>query len=335
LFYDSLDAGVRQIMILPDNNPAGNINPVRISFPDNKDYTDKAKLSAAYPDYLSPDLPAAPKKQADLNLNGYIMIEPVTIKAPVQPVKINKYVDKHAKMYQSTGATTWYRKDFGPAFSLEDILYRYNPYKLVTFSWVKGEENYQIFLRNTTPTINGGHSETSADGKERFIVDEKTFPALFVVDNNPIGTSYETIASMPSTQIASVTFLRGVQGVPMYGVKANGGVVFITTKTGSGFTEDELNKMDEVRRKDDLLRQVRLFRTETEYYIPAKEDVAIMPELQFRPTILWQDNVIIDESGTITIRYPNNMVNGNAIVFVNGISFTNLLGSARYSYKVK
>jgi hypothetical protein len=92
-------------MILPDNNPAGNINPVRISFPDNKDYTDKAKLSAAYPDYLSPDLPAAPKKQADLNLNGYIMIEPVTIKAPVQPVKINKYVDKHGKIQEPLHGT--------------------------------------------------------------------------------------------------------------------------------------------------------------------------------------------------------------------------------------
>ena len=82
-------------------------------------------------------------------------------------------------------------------------------------------------------------------------------------------------------------------------------------------------------------RQIRLFRTETEFYIPAKEEVADDPVYQFRPTILWQDFVFIDESGTVKIKYPNNLVKGTALVFVNGISFSNLMGSGRYSYKVR
>jgi hypothetical protein len=309
-------------MILPDKTASKNIYPVRIEYPDNKDYINRAKLLASFPAAIAPDLPVTGTRQPDLKLDGYIMIEPVTIKAPPQPVKPRVYVDRHSKMYQSTSATTWYRKDFGPAFSFEDILYKYNPYKL---------QGSQVFLRQSSPYISGGNYDMNGV----FRATEVSYPALFVVDNNPIGTSFETIATMSSSQIASVTFLKGVQGVPMYCVKARGGIVFVTTITGSGFTDDELSRMDEVRRNDDLLKQVRVFRTEIESYIPAKEEVAIDHEFKFRPTILWQDNVLIDESGTIKIKYPNNLVKGTAMVIVNGISFTNLIGSERVSYEVK
>ena len=70
-------------------------------------------------------------------------------------------------------------------------------------------------------------------------------------------------------------------------------------------------------------------------YIPSKEEVAIDPEYQFRPTILWKDLIFIDESGTVKIKYPNNLVKGTAFVIVNGISVTNLIGSVNYSYKVQ
>ena len=91
---------------------------------------------------------------------------------------------------------------------------------------------------------------------------------------------------------------------------------------------------EEVKRNDDLLKQVRLFRTETEYYIPTKEEVAHFPEFHFRSTILWKADLYIDGSGPVKIKYPNNLAKGTVMVFVNGISFTNLVGSDRYSYKV-
>jgi alpha-2-macroglobulin-like protein len=322
LYYDSLDFNVRQIMILPDKTPDKNINPVRISFPENKDYTERVKLLANFPTSITPDLPFSSIKQTDLRLDGYIIIEPVTIKAPIQPVKPKEYVDRYARMYQSSGAQTWYRKDFGPAFCLEDILYKYNPYKL---------HDFQVFLRPSSPYISGENYGPN----EVFHETELSYPALIVVDSNPIGYNYETVATMSSSQIASVTFLRGVQGVTMYGAKARGGVVFITTIIGSGFTEEEFDKMEEARRNDDQLQQVRLFRTETEFYIPAKEKIENDPAYQFRPTIFWQDLVFIDESGTVKIKYHNNLVISTVLVFVNGISFTNLIGSDRLSYEVK
>jgi hypothetical protein len=91
---------------------------------------------------------------------------------------------------------------------------------------------------------------------------------------------------------------------------------------------------DKVTREDDLLKQVRLFRTETEYYIPTKEEVAHLPEFRFRPTILWKSDLFIDETGTVKIKYPNNFAKGSVMVIVNGISFSNLAGSERYTYKV-
>jgi len=62
--------------------------------------------------------------------------------------------------------------------------------------------------------------------------------------------------------------------------------------------------------------------------------VAHLPELRFRPTILWKSDLLIDETGTVKIKYPNNLAKGNVMVIVNGISFSNLPGSKRYTYKV-
>jgi len=287
--------------------------------------------------FLIPTLAfSAPVKtvnEPDLKLDGYIMIEPVTIKAPIQPLKPKIYADKNARMYQSAGTTTLYKKDFGAAFTFEDILYKYCPFGLNSNSMAGGQAGKQVFLRQIPPSVNGGHTEMIG-GKATFVVDLRLEPALIVLDNTPIGKSYETIAQLPVSQIASVTFLRGPQGFAMYGTKAVGGVVFVTTKMGSGYSEEEFDKMYEERRTDDLMKQIRLFRTETEFYIPAKEQVVNDPSYQFRSTILWQDRVIVDSTGTVKIRYPNNMVKGTALVFVNGISVANLPGSASFRYVV-
>ena len=57
LYFDSLDPDVRQIMIQPDKNLSQYISSVRIEFPENKDYTNRAKLLANFPTSITPDLP--------------------------------------------------------------------------------------------------------------------------------------------------------------------------------------------------------------------------------------------------------------------------------------
>jgi hypothetical protein len=86
--------------------------------------------------------------------------------------------------------------------------------------------------------------------------------------------------------------------------------------------------------KTDLAKPIRIFRSEIEYYIPEKEQVASDPEFQFRPTLLWKTDILLDGSGPVIIQYPNNLVRGTIMIFVNGVSFTNNLGTKSYKYSI-
>ena len=105
-----------------------------------------------------------------------------------------------------------------------------------------------------------------------------------------------------------------------------------------GQAEDMNSKLVQICKNmpgNELFKQIRIFRTETEYYIPLKEEVSLIPEFQFRPTVLWKDDVYIDGSGPVKFKYPDNMGKGTAMIFVNGVSFTNLVGSETSGCKVK
>jgi hypothetical protein len=152
------------------------------------------------------------------------------------------------------------------------------------------------------------------------------YAALFVLDDDPIGHCYERLDVMPTSEIESITVLKGRQGFVRYGDDAIGGVVFVTRKTGMD---------DQDKKNDDLMRPVSLFRTEIEYYIPAKEAADTIPGLKHRPTILWMNEVFIDGDEPVKIRYPNNKIKGTAFVIVNGVSYTNSIGSGNFRYKIR
>jgi hypothetical protein len=185
-----------------------------------------------------------------------------------------------------------------------------------------------VYLRSNEHLV----SSLDPDGKPEY--KSVMLPALFVLDGTPIGQDYEMIATMPASKISSVTFMKGSHGFALYGQKAMGGVIFVTTKIGAGIKDDSYNGNDN-RSNGDLLKEIRIFRTETEYYIPTKEEVSLNPEYHLRPTILWKSQVLIDGNGPVKIKFPNNMVKGTAMITVNGISFTNNVGSTRSNYKVQ
>ena len=93
--------------------------------------------------------------------------------------------------------------------------------------------------------------------------------------------------------------------------------------------------VEESQPGDKPFKQIRIFQAETEYYIPLKEAVNLISEFQFRPTLLWKSDVYPDGSGPVKIKYPDNMGKGKVMIFVNGVSFTNLIESDKSSYKVK
>ncbi len=316
--FDSLDVYAREIMILPDDDPSRNSNPVSIEFPENKVFTEEAKLIKTDSGSLIPQFTIAENEQPLFNQDSAVMIEPVTIKGNRKKPSVN--VAKTAENYKYTGAITLYSRDFEHVQYFEDILYKLGAYNVdkKTKKVVLRAIYYMPKLMSISATI-------------PLVVR----PALFVVDNVPVfDRTYYPIAQMLASEIASITVLKGPQGFAQFGNDASNGVIMVTTKIGNRIN-GIIDPNDESKPGYNLVNQVRVFRTEVEYYIPTKEQVELVPEYQLRPTLLWKSDVYLDGSGPIKFEYPNNLGNGTVLIFVNGVSLTNLVGSNRFSYKIK
>ena len=96
--FDSLDAYARQIMVLPDDDPSRNSNPVIVEFPENTVYTDSAKLIKTGSIYFKPEFAFIANDTSVFNQDRAIMIEAVTIKGKQTIQK--KYVDKKITNFQ-------------------------------------------------------------------------------------------------------------------------------------------------------------------------------------------------------------------------------------------
>ncbi|HPT22879.1 MAG TPA: Plug domain-containing protein, partial [Bacteroidales bacterium] len=312
--FDSLDPFARQIMIMPDEKISKNRNPVNIDFPSDVAYSEKAreiKADSIYEVYSS----FSPAFEGILfNPDSAVMIEPVTIKGKLTEKK--EYVSKDADAYKYTGAFTLYSKDFKFAQTFEDILYRLGAYYV-------NKKNKRVILRG----------EGLLPKPRNDISLPRT--ALFVLDDIPIfDRTYFPIAQLPASDIASVTVVRGPQGFARYGNDARYGMILVTTKTGNRINGIK-NPEDFNEKEEPAYKPARIFRSEIEYYTPTKEQVELIPEYQFRPTLLWKSDVYLDGSGPVKFSYPNNPGSGKVIIFINGVSLTNLVGSGRISYTVR
>jgi len=307
--FDTLNSYVRQVMILPDKKHRNNINPVTIIFPTNQDFIDRVKRLDFEYDFNLPNTNIHLTKKEELlfSLDTIIILDGVTIlgKGRRNPTYVNKIED----LYRYAKTKTLTSSDFEGCIYFEDILRRYNPYYINTI------EKY-VILRPVIASFRKGAN-----------------PALFVLNDVPIGLGYGSIDRIPASQIASVTILKGSQGYTLY--RALGGIIFVNTKTERPLNQDLIPQNDQNKKKNDLMRPVRIFRTEIEYYVPTKEEVAYKPELQGRSTILWKNEILLDGKGPAKIKYPNNINPGTVMVTVNGVSITNNVGSKSFKYFVK
>ena len=304
--FDSLDNSVGRVMILPYFISDRNKNLVSVEYPQNKKFTDKAKLISNDFICLNTGTPAINNEELFFNTDSVIPIETVTIKAKSA---IQKMSVKEEDMFKNAYSTTLNINSFINSGTFEDIIYRFNPFKVNKFE-------KKIYLRAAAYSLRGGYN-----------------PALVIIDNDPIySNTYELIATLPASQIVSITIIKGPQGFARYGYPALGGIVFVSTKSRSGIINNIPYDPD---LKEGNMKFVRLFRNDTEYYIPTKEEVNLIPEYRSRPTLLWQSELYVNKSGPIKIKYPNNMTKGTAIVIVNGVSVTNQVGTGRYIYQVR
>lgn len=297
LYYNTLDQGVRQIIILPDEDPKKNRNYVEVMFPGNNKYITEVKKQATFSFSKVSDRQNLSSNSvynyAPININ----LDEITVKAP-KP----RYKNSHTELFATSNIRAYSGKDI-TGISLEDALSSFNLYKLDRFE-------KKVILRQSRSLSNDD------------------IPATFVLDGSSIGESYEPIDYLNVADIESISILKGSRGYTLYG--ASGGIIFIDTKFHAGIQ----TKKEYPERKDDLMRRIELFRSEIEYYIPTKEEIKSLPHFQNRPTVLWLNEIYV-KNGKAKIRYPNNLYKGKAIVTVNGVSLTNRIGSARYSYKIE
>lgn len=322
LRFDSLGSSVRQFMILTDKAPIKNIIPLEVEFPENFAYRSKIKAAKTINQEYSNNIPAKKKAESDFYLDSTHLIESVTIKAN-RPPEVKVY-NKYQIQYQNTNPVTLSPKDFQTCQTLEQIIYRLNPYQ----------------IDNKKKTVVVSISRTN-----RFS-SRSSLPALIVVDDVPLSgpfnstsqkyeSSYVSVGDMPASNISSVTMVRGFQGFFIYGEEALGGVIFITTN-GKAMQEGNYNNERSYtpKTKNDLAKQIRIFRSEIEFYIPTKEEVASIPEYQYRPTLLWKNELILDGKGPVNIIYPNNLYKGTIYIIINGVSVSNIPFTMMKKYSI-
>jgi hypothetical protein len=156
-------------------------------------------------------------------------------------------------------------------------------------------------------------------------------PAMFVLNDVPVGLNYHSLAWIPASQISSITILKGSQGYSLY--RALGGIIFVNTITERPLNNDLENKNNLDAEKTILMRPIYVFRPEVEFYLPTKEKAKSTQSVQNTPTIFWENEILLDGNGPARIKYTNNNIQGTVIVIINGVSFSNNIGHKLFKYR--
>lgn len=313
---DSLNSLDKQIMIIPNRKQLRTINMVDFEFPRNQHFINEAKkikppignLDTDKSTRIKPPIEISDTdklyKQHDLKIAGIdsiIMIDEVIIKGYRPVVQYSNTFQEH---YQLAPTSTRTQKELTGCFNFEDALHRFG--------------FYFVDSRTKVVKIRPLHG-----------------PALFVVDGIPLyengKSTYSLIETMPVNQISSITVLKDSRGFTFYGEDAIGGVIFVTT-TSQEWKDMRYADKKNAMTKTNLLDSVRIFRSEEEFYFPKEKDWLSNPNFKLKPTILWQDDIIIKNNSSFKISIPNNLIKGTLMITVNGVSDVNNMGSS--SYKV-
>ena len=303
LEVDSISPLTKSVMLVPNFSIKRMIISASIKPEINSNYFDSFKSLQEKP-VLNKKLPSDTISNQILNFDSDKLIKDVSVFARRKPAK--KFANEYAERYQGWSTKTIdNRLIIETAMTLEDLLRRLNPYKLNTI-----DKTIQLRV-----FYNGA-------------------PALFVLDGEPQGTSYEWLVHLDPNYIHSITALKGVSGFFIYGEEALGGVIFIETKLNH--IGDKYELFDEPKNySGDLRKVINIFRAEREYYNPPKEVVQDNPEYWIRPTLYWNHEVFYDGDNPVKIQYYNHKKKGTVFVIVNGVTSDGVPVSGVYKYKIK
>jgi hypothetical protein len=175
--------------------------------------------------------------------------------------------------------------------------------------------NDNIFLRSTTSLFGG------------------SVPALIVLDGMPIyERGWSLVNTIPPGELTSLTILNSRQAFARYGEAAQGGVIFVNTRSSDPGLMKIHTKWILQNKKDKMLLPISIYRPDIEFYIPTKLDIDFDPMLQSRATIFWESEVYFDGKDPVNIKYTNLKHSGSVLITINGVSFNNLAGTGSASY---
>jgi hypothetical protein len=294
LSYSMLDPSARQFLILPDKSRSGAGNTVRVDFPGNKAFTDKARKMRPFMN-KGKDTPSF---MADYQIDSAIDIEAVTI----QPRQILKPViyNKYQVQFQNTQTMTYSKKDFKAAITFEDILFMTLPYQI-------NARAKMVYLGARIGRMGGG------------------VPALIVLDDNPLWSvqgsgrdakwfsSYDQIATMPASNISSITVVNGPQAYNLYGEPALGGVIFVVTDGAATMDGYMQSQQEAAPVMNGYAKPVRIFRTE----LNTENETG-------GSALYWNRELYVQAGKPAIISIPNKLIKGPFYLVVNGASLPDI-----------
>lgn len=200
------------------------------------------------------------------------------------------------------------------------------------------EEKYKnSYIRSLDPVaLRTSFSLTDALNKLGWISDK----ALIVLDGNPLyepkgSSSWDMVRSLSPTEISSLSFLRSKAGFARYGEAANYGVIFINTYAANPSLNQVKTKWTPQNAYDKMLVPFEIYHPYKEFYCPTKLDYNSNLLLQNRATIYWNPEVYFNGNEPVKIKFNNPKSKGTVSIILNGISFTDFMGSEKKSLLIR
>jgi hypothetical protein len=304
---DSLSEITRSVILMPDVKNKNKATGVMLSIPYNEQYFKSEKLFIR-----QPILPI--KKYIVAASDRPIAMEEKTIEIAEVTVIGHQndkvYRDEYEKMYQANNVKSLDSEPLWSSSTLETAIRKLIfPYKITLDN---------IFLHSTRTILKG------------------PVPALIVLDGMALyDQGWPRVCTISPSEVTSLTIMDGKNGFIRYGEFAQGGVIYINTRSSNPNLIRERTNWNLQNKKDNMLVPISLYRPHVEFYNPTRSELERNPLLQSRATVFWQSEVYFGGKDPVRIKFPNLKHAGPVLITVNGVSVNNLVGSGKGRYEVQ
>ena len=152
----------------------------------------------------------------------------------------------------------------------------------------------------------------------------KAIPMLVVVD----GIEDAKLSLTSAEEVETIEVLK-YTSASIYGMKAAGGVLVVTTKIQQG------KELKDITSKGILPIAARGFYKAREFYSPKYESATDNELADLRTTIYWNPELVTDKNGNAEFEFYNADAKGSYRVIIEGIDEKGNLGRQVYHYKVE